>query len=197
MARLITLLTGRIIGKWRVGESFRHSVYRVTMYHCQCECGTKKDVRHSHLVSGSTHSCGCSWTTHGMSRSKEYKIWDSMVRRCHNPSHKAFPDYGGRGITVCEKWRSFDGFFEDMGLKPAGMSIERINNSLGYSKENCKWATIVEQSRNRRSTKLTEEDADRIRILSKTGASQSDIAAQFGVTRSAIGHVVSGSTWRT
>lgn len=119
-----------------------------------------------------------------------------MVRRCHNPKHHAFKDYGARGITVCEKWRTFAGFFEDMGNQPSGMSIERINNSMGYSKENCKWATATEQARNRRATKLNEDSVVRIKEMLENGVSQSEIAAQFGVTRSSIGHISRGSTWR-
>jgi predicted XRE-type DNA-binding protein len=120
-----------------------------------------------------------------------------MVRRCHNPSHHAFKDYGARGITVCEKWRKFEGFFEDMGNQPSGLSIERIDNNLGYSKENCKWATVTEQARNRRATKLNDVKVVQIKVLLENGVSQSAIAEQFGVTRSAIGHIACGATWRT
>jgi hypothetical protein len=190
-------LTGQQIGKWSVGESFKHPVRGERMYHCVCECGTKKDVKHTHLSSAKTNSCGCSWTSHGMSRSNEYRVWDSMVRRCHNPSHHAFKDYGARGITVCEKWRKFEGFFEDMGNQPSGLSIERIDNNLGYSKENCKWATVTEQARNRRATKLNDVKVVQIKVLLENGVSQSAIAEQFGVTRSAIGHIACGATWRT
>jgi hypothetical protein len=190
------VLTGQKIGKWTVGEAFKHPKRGERMYSCVCECGTTKDVKHVHLAAGKTKSCGCSWTTHGMSYSKEYRIWDSMIRRCHNKNHHAYKSYGGRGIKVCDDWRTFDGFFKDMGEKPKGMTLERINNDLGYSKENCAWATVAEQSRNRRSTKLDLEKVDQIKDLIKAGVTQSKIAEQFSVSRSNIGHIAQSSTWR-
>ena len=196
MARLSPpSLTGQQVGSWSVGESFKHPVRNERMYRCVCKCGTVKDVKHTHLSSKKTNSCGCSWTKHGMSNSNEYRIWDSMIRRCHNQSHRAYKDYGARGITVCEKWLKFEGFFEDMGFKPEGLSIERIDNSLGYFKENCKWATITEQARNRRSTKLCEDKVESIKVLLENGVTQTTIARRFGVTRSAISHISCGSTW--
>ena len=190
------MLTGQQIGKWSVGDSFQHSVHHYRMYKCVCECGTEKDVKHDHLVNGKTSSCGCSVVKHGMTNSKEYRVWDSMVRRCHSKSHHAFKDYGARGITVCDKWRKFEGFFEDMGYQPSELTIERINNDLGYSKENCKWATVTEQARNRRATKLDESKVVQIKILIENGVSQNAIANQFSVSRSNIGHIAQGNIWR-
>jgi len=197
MARLSPpSLTGQQIGKWSVGESFSHPTRNERMYQCVCECGTEKAVKHIHLAGGKTHSCGCSWTSHGMSGSSEYRVWDAMVRRCHNPSHHAFKHYGARGIKVCDKWKTFGGYFEDMGNRPHGLSLERIDNSLGYFKENCKWATATEQARNRRTTKLDEIKVVQIKRMLENGVTQSAIAAQFDVTRGAIGHIACGATWR-
>jgi hypothetical protein len=88
--------------------------------------------------------------THGMSRTRTYFIWKQMVARCSNPKLKDYPSYGGRGIAVSEEWRSFENFYRDMGERPPGLSIDRIDNDKGYCKENCKWATRSEQRRNRR-----------------------------------------------
>lgn len=90
--------------------------------------------------------------THGWSRKRVYKCWTAMKQRCSNPKCKAFPDYGGRGITVCDDWRKFDKFYEDMGDRPKGMSLDRINNDLGYSKSNCRWTTHRQQMNNTRRT---------------------------------------------
>lgn len=197
MARLSPpSLTGQQIGKWSVGESFKHPTRGERLYRCVCKCGTEKSVKHTHLANGKTQSCGCGWTSHGMTNSNEYRVWDSMVRRCHNPSHHAFKNYGARGITVCDKWKDFEGFFEDMGSQPAGMTLERKDNSLGYSKDNCKWATVAEQARNRRSTKLDENKVEHIKIMLENRVPQTVIAANFGVSRSNIGHIAQGSTWR-
>lgn len=196
MGRIISpILTGQKIGKWLVGEMFKHPIRKYRMYKCVCECGTRKDVKHTHLYEQKTKSCGCSIIKHGMTYTNEYRVWDSMVRRCHNEKHHAFKDYGARGISVCDKWRNFKGFFEDMGKQPSGMSIERIDNSLGYFKENCRWATTSEQARNRRSTKLNLDQVKKIKELIVNGVAQKTIANQFGVSRSNIGHIAQGTIW--
>lgn len=82
-----------------------------------------------------------------------YWVWNQMIQRCCNPSNRAYDRYGGRGITVCDKWKSWKGFFEDMGDPPDGLTLDRIDNSKGYYKENCQWATPTEQNENRRNTR--------------------------------------------
>jgi hypothetical protein len=138
----------------------------VTQWLCRCECGTEKAVRGPSLAKTAngkqgTRSCGrCGvreWgTTHGKSHSKIYKAWSTMLQRCGNPNHTYFKHYGGRGIAVCERWQSFENFFEDMGNPPAGCTLDRIDNSKGYSKGNCRWASKKMQGNNRRSNIVLE-----------------------------------------
>jgi hypothetical protein len=122
----------------------------------ECECGVKKWVAERSVRRGKSRSCGrCANKTHGGSRTPEYAVWRSMLARCNNPRHKAYPNYGGRGITVCKEWGDFEVFLADMGKQPfKGASIERKDNSLGYTPHNCIWATYTQQSRNRRSNRL-------------------------------------------
>lgn len=130
-------------------------------YECTCECGKTKLVYSSNLKR--THSCGClnseivrkRSTTHGMRKSDEYRIWGGMKYRCLNKNCSKYPSYGGRGITVCERWMIFKNFYDDMGNRPSKHhSIDRINNDLGYSKKNCRWVINKKQANNTRRNHL-------------------------------------------
>ena len=146
---------------------------------CECSCGKMVVVRLALLKHGRVQSCGCLqkekcsevMKTHGMSRTKIYYIWVEMKKRCLNKKQKAYKNYGGRGIKVCKRWMYFENFYADMGEKPDGKSLERINNNLGYFKKNCKWATHLEQMRNtRRNIKYLGETAKEasIRLMGNT-----------------------------
>lgn len=135
---------------------------RNSRWKCSCDCGQEIIVPRYNLLSGNTTSCGClrrekpNNLRHGHARktgdSSEYKSWRAMKSRCLNPRDKVYSYYGGRGILVCERWRiSFDNFLVDMGLKPSrDYTIDRLNVNGNYEKENCIWATRLEQSLNRR-----------------------------------------------
>jgi len=128
---------------------------------CTCTCGKTISVTLSWVVSGNTKSCGCLKhestmlrnTKHGMAHTKIYAIWSDMVGRCRRPSHHAYDRYGGRGITVDPSWLKFEVFFADVGERPEGKSLDRIDNNGPYSKGNCRWATSVQQSGNTRIAK--------------------------------------------
>ncbi|MFJ9112967.1 hypothetical protein [Streptomyces sp. NPDC102283] len=142
---------------------------------CVCDCGKP----HSVLLQmwGRTQSCGClrteqlvaRSTTHGHSGSSVYMTWGDMVNRCTNATHKRWADYGGRGITVCERWRKFDNFLADMGERPEGMTLDRIDNDRGYELGNCRWVSQSEQNRNRRPAAYagSAHDAKTGRFVSK------------------------------
>jgi hypothetical protein len=135
-------------------------------WHCICDCGVTMITLGSSLRNAHTKSCGClqreimiDRATHRKTKSPEYHAWDSMKRRCLNPQHPSFKNYGGRGIRVCKRWlNSFENFYKDMGQRPNPlMSLERKRNNSHYTPSNCKWATRKEQQNNRRNTKRREK----------------------------------------
>ena len=134
---------------------------------CSCSCGGVHIASGDSLRTGKVKSCGCyrmsgeAVKTHGQGAcsrgvSPTYKSWQEMKGRCDNPRHTSYSNYGGRGITYVPEWSKFEQFFADMGARPPGMSLDRIDNLLGYSKDNCKWSDRVEQNNNRRNVQLIE-----------------------------------------
>ena len=172
---------------------------------CRCDCGKEKIVLGTHLKSGSTKSCTClrtelksNWNiTHGQSRTTTYRIWDGMRRRRQTPQNPGYKHYGGKGIAVCEKWQKFAGFFEDMGVRLHGLTIERIDSTGNYEKDNCKWATRTENLRNRPGyVKLNIEKAEEIRGLFRTGElSQRAIGRLYGVSPHSINEIKANRLW--
>lgn len=130
---------------------------------CRCDCGKTGVFASSNMRNGSTKSCGClgaerrlkAITKHGLTGSLEYKSWSGMKKRCLQKSSKAYRYYGGRGITICKRWRnSLLNFVADMGPRPSpAHSLDRVDNSKGYAPGNCRWATFLDQARNKRTSR--------------------------------------------
>ena len=141
---------------------------------CKCDCGVKKTVRLSHLNNGNTKSCGClqreinkeRLLAHGKTGTQIYSIWANMLQKCKNAENITYSTFWNRGIAVCEEWKTFNNFYKDMGDPPAGRnSLDRINNDIGYQKDNCRWTTRKLQSRNSRGARMIELDGQRLCIM--------------------------------
>lgn len=153
---------------------------------CRCACGNEHEARGALLKNGEVQSCGCllresaaqngrAKRTHGMTGSRTYSCWVNMKTRCLNEKNEKFKDYGGRGITICERWMQFALFLEDMGEAPPGMTIERDNVDGNYDPGNCIWATQKTQQNNRRNTVFVTLNGEQMTL--------SEACARTGVNR--------------
>lgn len=141
-----------------LGMNYSHTEQDGAYWIFQCDCGKEKTINASVVRQGKVVSCGCYaierrkklFTKHGMTGTRTYGIWEGIKARCLNENSSSYENYGARGIGICEKWMTFEGFFEDMGECPDSYTIERLNNYDGYHKENCKWTNRSTQNINKR-----------------------------------------------
>jgi hypothetical protein len=178
-------LTGHKYNLLTVVE-FSHKIGYKLYWKCVCECGGQTIVQTSNLRKGNVKSCGClkilasirnakATATHNMSKTPEWKTWKSLRSRCKDKNN---PDYGGRGISYTPRWEVFLNFLEDMGFRPEGASLDRIDPNGNYCKENCRWATHKEQMRNRRITR-------RLKFPDGSLKSLSQAADELGISKTA------------
>jgi hypothetical protein len=155
----ITNLVGNKYGRLLVTD-FVEIVNGYSKWACECDCGKSIIVRGTNLTNGNTQSCGClsidNHTTHGKSHSLTYKVWQGMHQRCYNEKEASYKYYGARGIKVCKRWHTFENFFSDVGEKPTGMFMDRVNNDGDYKPSNFRWATVTESNRNKRQSQPTD-----------------------------------------
>ena len=161
MSRYVLDITGVRFGRLVAKEVHSRDKHGRAKWVCICDCGKSKIVSSDNLRRGNQSSCGCLRDekiaqlnrSHGMSRTPTYIVWAGMIQRCENPSYTGYSYWGGRGIKVCERWKTFENFLADMGEKPKGKSIDRFpDNNGNYEPGNCRWASSTDQNRNRRST---------------------------------------------
>lgn len=172
-------LMGRRFGRLLIVERAGSTAGRMALWRCVCDCGGEKITVTRSLTSGAAQSCGCyhkersaeacraRLLRHGQTaggNSRTYRIWANMVSRCTNEKFDSYPYYGGRGIIVCERWREFSSFFEDMGEAPAGMSIDRVDSNGPYAPENCRWASKTQQANNRRGNVILNIDGESMTV---------------------------------
>lgn len=163
-------LTNQRFGNWVVLHR-APPVKHATLWVCQCGCGKIRHVNASHLLRQRSLSCGCLRTPRlpddevKHQRNPTYRTWINMKTRCYNPAHPTYRDYGARGITIAPEWHDYARFVADMGKRPQGQSIERIDNNASYGPGNCRWACRVEQGANRRNNVLVTVEGRRMPLV--------------------------------
>jgi hypothetical protein len=206
-------LSGRRFGRLLVRDRAQRAGWS-----CVCDCGSVRDFTASHLVSRQNNSCGCliNETRDRVEQEKKRRSlvtmrrksvaslrkctacrsWDEMIKRCGKPEHGDYANYGARGIKVCERWTDFENFLADMGHRPAGTSLDRIDNNGNYEPGNCRWATPTQQNRNSRHCKLTFDLVQEIMGRLEHGESPTSVARRFKITPPTVLGIRDGRSWR-
>lgn len=168
--------------------------HRMLRWMCQCDCGDTIAVRRDHLMNGHTTSCGkgeCRYGPRQVASGKPSKAktdpallstkttWQAMLHRCNSSKSPAYKDYGGRGISVCARWSVFDNFLADMGVRPAGLTLDRIDNNGNYEPSNCRWATWFQQAENRRNNVRLENGETLVSVCRREGVSTGIVNARL------------------
>lgn len=183
-------MVGLIFTRWEViQKSIKHG-----HWDCKCVCGTEKSLLKHDLVKGVTKSCGCLKNElfgnlvrkHGLCGTPTYNTWKAMIQRCTNPKTIGAKYYIQKGITVCDRWKKFENFLEDMGIRPEGKTLDRKDGKLGYSKDNCKWATPKEQSSHLEGVGRNNPKYDYALQKMKDGCSKKLLAEEINVDRGTL-----------
>lgn len=179
-------LIGKRFGKLTAIELVGINRHRKAIWMCKCDCGSTTKVTRGDLKTGNTKTCGCAHpfiahpSKHGMHGTPIHNTWSGIIERCFNKNSKDYKNYGGRGISVCDRWLFFPNFYEDMGDRPPHRSIERVNNNDGHYPANCKWGTATEQARNTRLHPKNTSGVAGVR-RSPTGCKSKPWAVDIGV----------------
>jgi hypothetical protein len=162
-------MTGHRYGRLQVIEMCGHNKHNQRLWRCVCDCGNTTEVLGFLLRQKQTQSCGCLAKdsiasvnySHGMAHTAIFRVHCSMMDRCYLGTSHAYKNYGARGITVCERWHRFENFYADMGDRPKGMSLERVDNNGPYSPDNVRWASYKDQANNKRNNVILEFEGKR------------------------------------
>jgi hypothetical protein len=197
-------ITGQRFGKLVALKKSEERSKAGAIWDCLCDCGAHCRASSLKMRAGLWVSCGChrqqatraALLKHGMAnKTTTYRSWKEMHQRCNNPRSAQYKWYGARGIAVCERWGDFQKFFEDMGERPAGHTIDRVDNDADYSPGNCVWATHKEQTRKQEKNVLTMKSAAQLRADRAAGMTYRQLAAKYGVSLRAAHRCGIGETW--
>lgn len=185
---------GRLVAISPTGEKR----WGVSLWKCHCDCGNAHIVAVNSLKSGNVKSCGCyakevarkKVFKHGDYGTPTYKSWEAMIQRCTNENNPNYKKYGAIGILVCDEWKEYINFKNDMGERPKGYSLDRINPFGNYEPENCRWANSLTQNRNRRKPVTTFEQAELVRSLYKQGNMPKKIELLTGINKRIINNIL-------